>query len=99
MAEIQTPVVINGVSVGLAAFQVVPSVSYASTIMIQNLESTASLYLAIDAAATQVFIEIEPDSYWEFPTLTRESALTSAIWGRFDVTPALTKSATITVVK
>ena len=99
MAAIQTPVVINGVSVGLAAFQVVPSVSYATTVMVQNLEATANLYLAIDSAATQTFVKITPGGYWEFPTLDQLSTLTSAIYGIFDAAPALTKSATITVVK
>ena len=99
MAAIQTPVVINGVSVGTTAFQVVPSVSYATTVMVQNLESAANLYLAIDSAATQTFVKITPGGYWEFPTLLGESVLSSPIYGIFDAAPALTKSATVTVVK
>ena len=99
MSEIQTPTVINGTSVGVAAFLVLAANSEASGLIVQNLESTANLYLATDSAALNTFVKITPGGYWEFPVLTKPSGLLNGIYGIFDATPALTKSATVTVVQ
>ena len=99
MSAIKTPVVINGITVGLGAFLVVPVAAYATSVMIQNLEATANLYLATDPAGADTFVKITPGGYWEFPALANPSPLVSAIYGIFDATPALTKSATVTVVQ
>ena len=99
MSAIETPIVIDGLTVGLTAFQVIPANTYAAILMVQNLEATANLRLATDAAGANTFVKITPGGYWTLPSAPGLTELVSAIYGIFDATPALAKSATVTVVR